>query len=130
VPDHIRTEMSAWGLPKDEFEDTGNFPSHMYIREARRMIGEFVMSEKNVRKEERMLAGNSVGVGTYALDCHFVGKVLDDNGKLRYEGTIFKSTKPYTISYYSIVPKKKECSNLLVPVCLSASHVAYSTIRM
>ncbi|SFL34011.1 FAD dependent oxidoreductase [Porphyromonadaceae bacterium KH3CP3RA] len=130
IPEHIRTEMSDWGLPKDEFEDTGNFPYHIYVREARRMIGEYVMVEKNVAKENREDAQHPVGVGSYALDCHYVSKVIDKEGKLRYEGTIFKGVVPYSISYYSLTPKKNECTNLLVPVCLSASHVAFSSIRM
>jgi hypothetical protein len=130
VPLAVREEMKGWGLPKDEFQDTGNFPNHIYVREARRMIGEYVMVEQNVSKENRIESGNSIGVGTYALDCHYVSKALDKAGKLRNEGTIFKPTTPYPISYYSIVPKKDECINLLVPVCMSASHVAMSTIRM
>lgn len=130
VPQHIRDEMKDWGLPKDEFEDNGNFPNHIYVREARRMVGEFVMSEKNVVKEARTAAPNSIGIGTYALDCHYVSKVVDEEGKLRYEGTIFQATTPYPVNYLSITPKRNECGNLLVPVCLSASHVAYSTIRM
>ncbi|WP_353137919.1 FAD-dependent oxidoreductase [Pseudopedobacter sp.] len=130
IPEPIRKEMSDWGLAKDEFEDTGNFPNHIYVREARRMIGEYVMIEKNVTKENRDNANHPVGVGSYALDCHYVSKVIDKEGKLRYEGTIFKPIVPYTISYYSLTPKKSECSNLLVPICLSASHVAYSSIRM
>lgn len=130
IPEHIRSEMSDWGLPKDEFADTENFPNHIYVREARRMIGEYVMVEKNVAKENREVAENPIGVGSYALDCHYVSKVIDEEGKLRYEGTIFKPTTPYQISYYSLTPKRNECSNLLVPVCLSASHVAFSSIRM
>lgn len=130
IPEHIRSEMSDWGLPKDEFADTENFPNHIYVREARRMIGEYVMVEKNVAKENREVAENPIGVGSYALDCHYVSKVIDEEGKLRYEGTIFKPTTPYQISYYSLTPKRNECSNLLIPVCLSASHVAFSSIRM
>lgn len=130
IPEHIRTEMSDWGMARDEFEDTGNFPYHIYVREARRMIGEYVMVEKNVAKANREEAEHPVGVGSYALDCHYVSKVIDKEGKLRYEGTIFTPVIPYTISYYSLTPKRNECSNLLVPVCLSASHVAFSSIRM
>lgn len=130
VPEHIRKEMSDWGLAKDEFEDSENFSYQIYVREARRMIGEYVMTQKNVDKENRENAAHSIGVGTYALDCHYVSKVLDKEGKLRYEGTIFKPIVPYPISYYSITPKRNECTNLLVPLCLSASHVAYSSIRM
>lgn len=130
VPEHIRSEMLKWGLPKDEFTDTNHFPYQIYVREARRMVGSFVMTEKNVRKENRTLADHSVGLGSYALDCHYVSRVIDKEGKLRNEGTIFAPTTPYPISYYSLTPKEEECSNLLSTVCLSSSHVAYSTIRM
>ncbi len=130
VPDQIRNEMKEWGLPKDEFTDTGNFPYQIYVREARRMVGEFVMTEQNVRKEDRIRADHPVGLGSYALDCHYVSQVVDADGKLRNEGTLFYPTTPYPISYYAITPKESECANLLVTVCLSASHVAYSSIRM
>ena len=130
VPEHIRKEMLDWGLPKDEFTDTRNFPYQIYVREARRMIGTFVMTEKNVRKTDRTPAEHSVGLGSYALDCHYVSRVIDQEGKLRNEGTIFAPTIPYPISYYSLTPKEEECANLLATVCLSSSHVAYSTIRM
>lgn len=130
VPEHIRKEMLNWGLPKDEFTDTNNFPYQIYVREARRMVGSFVMTEKNVRKDNRTLADHSIGLGSYALDCHYVSRVIDKDGKLRNEGTIFSPTTPYTISYYALTPREEECTNLLVTVCLSSSHVAYSTIRM
>lgn len=130
VPESLRSEMKRWGLPKDEFCDTKNFPYQMYVREARRMVGEYVMTEHNVAKTKRVNADHSVGVGSYALDCHYVSRVVDSDGKLRNEGTIFQPTTPYPISYYALTPREAECSNLLVPVCLSASHVAYSTIRM
>lgn len=130
IPKHIRDEMKDWGLPKDEFKDTENFPYQIYVREARRMIGEFVMTEKNLRRENRIEARDVVGMGSYPFDCHYVSRVIDKDGKLRNEGTMFKATGPYPISYYSIVPRQEECTNLLVPICLSASHVAYSSIRM
>ena len=103
--------------------------AHNY-RQARRMIGAFVMTEKNVRKTDRTPVEHSVGLGSYALDCHYVSRVIDQEGKLRNEGTIFAPTIPYSISYYSLTPKEEECANLLATVCLSSSHVAYSTIRM
>lgn len=130
VPEYLRKEMKRWGFPKDEFGDTGHFPYQIYVREARRMIGEFVMTEHNIVKDNRTEAGHSVGMGSYALDCHYVSRVIDKDGLLRNEGTIHLPTTPYEISYYSLVPKRNECTNLLVPVCLSASHVAYSSIRM
>ncbi|MFV0471521.1 MAG: FAD-dependent oxidoreductase [Paludibacteraceae bacterium] len=129
VPVQIRQQMKDWGLPKDEFKDSDNFPYQIYVREARRMVGKFVMTEKNIRKENRKPALHSIGLGSYALDCHYVSRVIVD-GKLMNEGTIFAPTVPYPISYYSLTPKKEECDNLLVTVCVSASHVAYSTIRM
>lgn len=130
VPESMRTEMLRWGFPKDEFTDNGNFPYQIYVREARRMIGDFVMTERNVVKENRTDAGEPVGLGSYALDCHYVSRVVDRDGKLKNEGTIFRPVAPYPVSYRALVPKREECTNLLVPVCLSASHVAYSSIRM
>src|SRR5690606_5835758 len=107
-----------------------NFPNHLYVREARRMVGAFVMTEHHVARGSRVNADHPVGVGSYALDVHYVSKVVDEEGKLRYEGAIFQPTSPYTISYYALTPRKEECTNLLVPICLSATHVAYSSIRM
>jgi hypothetical protein len=129
VPEHIRAEMLRWGWPKDEFVENGGFPYQIYVREARRMIGEKVMTQHNVQKDNRTPVENSVGIGTYMMDCHYVSYVAGDGGVI-IEGGIFTSTKPYAIDYYSLTPKREECSNLLVPVCLSASHVAYTTIRM
>ena len=129
VPEHMRKEMLRWGYAADEFTDTGNFPNHMYVREARRMVGEYVMTEANLRKNGRVKAPFSVGLGTYPFDCHFTATVIDE-GKLYREGTMYIPMPPYPISYYSLVPKASECGNLLVSVCLSASHVAYSSIRM
>ena len=95
VPEHLRKEMQRWGLPKDEFCDSGHFPYQIYVREARRMQGEYVMTEHNVVKENRTDAENPVGLGSYALDCHYVSRVVDNDGKLQNEGTIFMPTTPY-----------------------------------
>ncbi len=130
VPKQVRSEMKTWGLAKDEFTGSDNFPHQIYVREARRMIGEFVMTERNVERHNRIPAPYSIGLGTYSLDCHEVSRVATPDGKIKVDGDIYISTTPYQISYYSIVPRLNECTNLLVPVCLSASHVAYSTIRM
>lgn len=130
VPEHLRNEMKRWGLAADEFADSGHFPYQIYVREARRMIGQEIMTEHNVRRDLRVEARCPVGVGSYMLDCHYVSHVAGDDGKIHIEGNIFTSTRPYPIGYYSLVPKAEECSNLLVPVCLSASHVAYASIRM
>lgn len=129
VPERLRNEMLRWGLAKDEFTDNGNFPVQLYVREARRMVGDFVMTEHNVRKSYRVDAGESAGVGSYMLDCHYVSYVADGDC-IRIEGGIFESTRPYAVSVRALMPRESECSNLLVPVCLSASHVAYSSLRM
>lgn len=129
LPEHIRTDMSKWGLAKDEFVDNGNFPHHIYLREGRRMIGEYVMTENNLKRENRIVAENAVAFGSYSFDCHEVARVAF-NGKIKTDGDTYISTSAYPISYHSIVPKKNECTNLLVPVCLSSSHVAYGSIRM
>ena len=129
VPEHLRTEMLRWGLAADEFTDNGNMPHQIYVREARRMKGAYVMTEKNVLKEGRTNAPCSIGLGSYPLDCHYVSTVVE-NGTLHREGTMFQALAPYPIAYGSITPKAEECGNLLVTVCLSASHVAYSSLRM
>lgn len=129
VPEPLRNEMKQWGLPKDEFHDTDNFPHQLYIREARRMISDYVMTEANCNGLKPV--EDPIAVATYPLDCHFVSRVVDVSGKVRVEGSYGKqpSTR-YGISFRSIIPKTTECTNMLVPVCVSASHVAYSSIRM
>ena len=87
------------------------------------------MTQHNVQKENRTPVEHSVGIGTYMMDCNYVSYVAG-NGGVIVEGGIFTNTKPYEIDYFALTPKREECSNLLVPVCLSASHVAYTTIRM
>ncbi len=129
VPERLRNEMKRWGLAADEFKDTGGFPYQIYVREARRMVGEFVMKQSNLDRDNRTLAPNPVGMGNYPLDCHIVSRVIKD-GVLYNEGTMHRTMPPYPISFGSIVPKKEDCTNLLVPVCLSASHVAFCSIRM
>lgn len=130
VPQPIRNQMRQWGLPKDEFADNENFPYQIYVREARRMVSDFVMTEQNCRRENRIPAPNAIALGTYAFDAHGVARVVYADGLVRNEGFFFKAVSPYPINYFSIVPKAKECTNLLVPICLSASHVAYGSIRM
>ena len=132
VPAAIREEMKPWGWPKDEFTDNGNFPHQLYIREARRMRGAFIMKEENLRREGRVEAGHPVAIGSYMLDSHVVSRVVDTDGRVRNEGSHLESRaiRPYGISYFSLVPRREQCRNLLVPVCLSATHVAYTSIRM
>ncbi len=129
VPAALREEMLQWGLPRNEFVRNGHFPHQLYVREARRMIGPFVMKEENCRSQERVNAPFPVGLGTYAFDCHYVAHVFDGDS-VRIEGSFYGGASVYPISYHAIIPKKEECANLLVPICLSASHVAYGTIRM
>lgn len=130
VPSHIRAEMEPWGLARDEFPENDHFPYQIYVREARRMVGEYVMTEKNCRRAAPEHATHSIGVGTYMIDSHHFSLVVDEDGKLRYEGGLGAKSASYPISYKSITPRAEECHNLLVPVCVSASHVAYSSIRM
>jgi hypothetical protein len=129
VPEDIQTEMQKWGLAKDEFTDNGNWPHQIYVREARRMIGEYVTTENDVLAKREV--PKPVGMGSYAMDSHNVQRYVDENGFVRNEGDIgVKPESPYSISYGSLIPKKEECQNLLVPVCVSSSHIAFGSIRM
>lgn len=129
VPEDVRTAMSQWGLARDEFKDNGNWPHQLYIREARRMTGMSVMTENEVLNRRPAL--QSVGMGSYTLDAHNAQRYVKPDGFVQNEGDIGVETNgPYRISYGSIVPKKDECQNLLVPVCVSSSHIAYGSIRM
>jgi FAD dependent oxidoreductase len=129
VPQKIRDEMEKWGLPKDEFTDNGGWPHQIYVREARRMISDHVHSELDCRRTRE--TPQSVGMGSYNMDSHNCMRYVTKDGFVQNEGDIQVSPGgPYRISYLSIVPKKGECSNLLVPVCVSSSHIAYGSIRM
>ena len=129
VPDEIRTEMSQWGLAKDEFTDNQNWPHQIYVREARRMIGEFVMTENEIM--DRSPVTESIGMGSYTMDSHNVQRYITDEGYVQNEGDIgVKPPKPYQIALGSIKPKAEECKNLLVPVAVSSSHIAFGSIRM
>jgi len=129
VPEDIRSKMAAWGLSKDEFEDNNNWPYQIYVREARRMMGEYVTTENDVLLKRKV--PESVGMGSYAMDSHNAQRYITPEGFVQNEGDLgVKPSAPYAISYLSLLPKKEECSNLLVPVCLSSSHIAYGSIRM
>ena len=129
VPEDIQSEMQKWGLAKDEFTDNGNWPHQIYVREARRMIGEFVMTENELLKKRP--TPKPIGMGSYTMDSHNVQRYIKPDGFVQNEGDIGVSTNgPYSISYGTLVPKKEECKNLLVPVCLSSSHIAFGSIRM
>ncbi len=129
VPEPQRSWMAAWGLAKDEFVENGNWPHQIYVREARRMVGDFVVTENHLTG--RLPTPRSIGMGSYNMDSHNVQRYVDDNGHARNEGDVQISPGgPYPIDYGAIVPKKSECENLLVPVCVSSSHIAYGSIRM
>jgi len=131
VPAEVRTAMSKWGLPKDEFTDNGNWSHQIYVREARRMIGDFVMTENELLKKRP--TPQSIGMGSYTMDSHNVQRyiVKEDKPYVQNEGDIGVSTQgPYEIAFGSILPKAEECENLLVPVCVSSSHIAFGSIRM
>jgi hypothetical protein len=128
VPQSLRDEANEWGLPKDEFTDTAHWPDQLYIREGRRMIGEYVMrqSDLQVNRTKR----DSIGMGSYNSDSHNVERVAKPDGTVQNEGDVQVPVQPYEISYSIITPKRSESTNLLVPVCFSATHVAYSSLRM
>jgi len=129
VPEKLRAYYRQWGLPKDEFVSNGGWPTQLYIREARRMIGFVVMTEHHIMGRE--YARDSVGMGAYGMDSHNVQRYVTKEGYVRNEGNVqVGGFPPYPISYQAIVPRREEASNLLVPVCLSASHIAYGSIRM
>jgi hypothetical protein len=133
VPAHARAFIAPFGYAKDEFVDNQNFPDMVYVREARRMVGEFVMTEKDVLRPKRVK--DSVGLGSYYIDSHntmrYVAHDADGKAYVQNEGNVQKRPKkPYPISYRSLIPKAKQATNLLVPVAMSASHVAYGSIRM
>lgn len=129
VPEDVRKEINKWGLPKDEFVDNGNWPHQIYVREARRMIGEYVMTEHDVLSKREV--PEPVGMGSYTVDSHNVQRYVKPDGYVQNEGDIgVRTPKPYNISYRALIPKKEECRNLLVPICVSSSHIAYGSIRM
>jgi hypothetical protein len=129
VPARIRERFQTWGLAQDEFTDTDNWPHQLYVREARRMVGRYVMTQHNC--QGRQVAEDSVGLAAYTMDSHNVQRYVDQEGHVRNEGDVqVGGFAPYPISYGSLVPKESECQNLLVPVCLSATHISYGSIRM
>lgn len=128
VPQAIRDEVNAWGLPADEFPDTGGWPHELYIREARRMVSDYVVTEHDCRLATR--APDPVGLASYNMDSHNCARVVVD-GAARNEGDVqVAPAGPYGISYRAIVPARGECANLVVPVALSTSHIAFGSVRM
>ncbi|MDQ3149524.1 MAG: FAD-dependent oxidoreductase [Chloroflexota bacterium] len=128
VPQHLRDEMNQWGLARDEFTDTGGWPHQLYVREARRMVGAYVITQADC--EHRTKVDDSVGLGAYNMDSHNCQRVVQ-GGVVRNEGNVqVAPAAPYAIPYRAITPRAQQCTNLLVPVCFSASHIAYGSARM
>jgi hypothetical protein len=129
VPSALSAEMKEWGLCRDEFVDNDHWPYQLYVREARRMVGEYVMSQNDIQTE--LTKPDSIGMGSYNSDSHNVQRrPTDDGSAVENEGDMQVAVKPYEISYRMLLPKRAQATNLLVPVCFSATHVAYSTLRM
>ncbi len=139
VPAHLREAMQTWGYCRDEFLDTGGWPHQLYVREARRLVGEYVMTEHNAVGRE--VVDDGIALAAYTMDSHNVQRVVVD-GMVKNEGNVevggwpdddlggALKVEPYPISYRSLTPKRSEVTNLLVPVALSASHIAFGSIRM
>lgn len=128
VPKSLQADINGWGLSKDEFVDNNHWPHQLYIREARRMIGEYVMTQKDIQTERTK--PDAIGMGSYNSDSHNVQRIIGPDGYVFNEGDMQVPVQPYQMPYRMITPKRAESTNLLVPVCFSASHVAYSTLRM
>lgn len=128
LPETTRREVGRWGLARDEFTTTGNWPTQLYVREARRLRGEYVVTEHDARR--RTTVKDPVAFASYALDSHTIGMFVDEQGRLRIEGTFFENIRAFPISFRALLPRRTEAENLLVPVCLSATHAAYGSVRM
>ncbi|MCU0407590.1 MAG: FAD-dependent oxidoreductase [Bacteroidales bacterium] len=129
LPAEVNAAMSEWGFAKDEFTDNGHWPYNIYVREARRMIGEYVVTENDVLCKRDV--PHPVGMGSYTMDSHNVQRYVTEEGYVQNEGDLgIKTLKPYQIDMGSLMPKREECRNLLVPVCVSSSHIAFGSIRM
>lgn len=128
VPKSLQDEVNSYGLAKDEFPAEKGWPFQLYIREGRRMMGQYVMTQKDITTDVKK--ADSIGMGSYQSDSHHVRRIPTDDGAVENEGEQYVLTVPYQIPYRVMLPQKKDVENLLVPVCFSASHVAYSTIRM
>src|SRR5690606_23293193 len=128
APQRLRDEMRQWGYPKDEYVEYGHWTPQLYIREARRMVGSYVMTQHNCQGRE--VVADGVGMAAYTMDSHNTQRIVVD-GMVKNEGNVeIGGFGPYPISYRALTPKAEECRNLLVPVCLSATHIAFGSIRM
>jgi hypothetical protein len=128
VPRPLQDEVRTWGLCKDEYTDTGHWPHQLYVREARRMVGEVVVTQKDLQTDRTKT--DVIGMGSYNSDSHNVRRFVNERGSAENEGDMQVPVQPYQIPYRLMLPRSGEAGNLLVPVCFSASHVAYSSLRM
>lgn len=129
VPPDIQSKMNTYGLARDEFKENGNWPYQLYVREARRMLSDVVMTEQDALGKTKIL--RPIGMGSYALDSHNTQRYITPEGYIQNEGDIgVRPDKPYSIDYGAIIPKENEATNLLVPVCVSSTHIAYGSFRM
>ncbi len=129
VPARLRQQTAAWGLCRDEFVDNGHWPYALYVREGRRMRGAYVLRQADLQND--VLKPDGVGMGSFVIDCHIVRRILAPDGTVRDEGSFQDApVVPYQIPYRCIVPRREECPNLLVPVCLSGTHIAVCSLRM
>ncbi len=128
VPQELQKEVNLWGLAKDEFTDTNHWPHQLYIREARRMVGEYVMTQHDIQRG--LTKPDAIGMGSYNSDSHNIQRIVNPQGFVENEGDMQVAVEPYQIPYRMLVPRRGQADNLLVPVCFSATHVAYSTLRM
>lgn len=128
VPAAVRAKVAEFGLPTDQYQDTGGWPHELYVREGRRMVADYVMAEADC--QSRRTAPDSVGLASYMMDSHNCSRYVA-GGVVKAQGNVGKPVpKPYPVSYRAIVPKASECANLLVPVAVSSSHMAFGSIRM
>ena len=129
VPKELREDFKKWGLAKDEFVDNGHWPYQIYVREARRMLGEFVMTENEILGKNKV--DKPIGMGSYTMDSHNTQRYITKEGFVKNEGDLgVEPPGPYQIHLGTIMPKKEECKNLLVPAAVSSSHIAFGSIRM
>ena len=128
MPKDLQDEVNSWGLCKDEYPDTNHCPHQLYVREARRMVGEFVASQKDLQTD--LTKPDVIGMGSYNSDSHNIRRFVNSRGMAENEGDMQVAVKPYQIPFRVMLPKRAEVSNLLNPVTFSASHVAYSSLRM
>ncbi len=128
VPRELREEMLEWGMAKDEYTDTGNWPFQLYVRECRRMVGEYVMVQRDLETE--LSKPDAICLGSYNTDSHNIQRYVDENGNAQNEGDVEVPTIPFQIPYRVLLPRRSQCSNLLVPVCASASHIGYGALRL